>query len=170
MPQQPRSAGTMGLEFPYTLRTMCYIEVSCNGAVTFGTDSRTYERAVAGESRLFAVWPGEWSSHLFAIDDLEQFARAFGIVHDEERTGLAAHVHQVRWRVGPYEAKPQGSYVSIDVWLDCGCRIRDRSAFAAQMREQKGWDIATSGGWGSSGTDESGWTYSLRARRKSLAP
>jgi hypothetical protein len=165
----PRSAGAMGLEFPYKLGTLCYIEVAKDGTVTWGVDEGTYERAVAGESRLFAVWPGEWSSHLFAIDDLDQFAGAFGIVHDEVRTGLADHVHQIRWRVSPYEEKPNGSYIHIDAWLDCGCHVRDLKAFAAQMRKQKGWDIATSGGWGSSGTDEGGWTYSIRVRRKSLS-
>jgi hypothetical protein len=63
--------------------------------------------------------------------------------------------------------KPNGVYISIDVWLDCGCEIRDLQAFAKQMRDQKGWDIATTGGWGSS-TDSAGRTYLLRARRRSL--
>lgn len=165
---QPRSAGAMGTEFPYRLRTMCYIEVHKDGQVTHGRDADTYRRATAGESRLFAVWPGEWSSDLFAIDDLDQYARAFGIVHDEERTGLADHEHRVRWTISSSEDKPHGTYVSIDVRLDCGCTIRDLTTFASQMREQKGWHIVTSRGWGSSGTDEKGYTYSMRARRSSL--
>ncbi|MEU1675315.1 hypothetical protein ABZ752_25305 [Streptomyces roseifaciens] len=44
--------------------------------MTHGNDRAAYERAVAGKSRLFAVWPGEWSSHLFAIDDLDEYAKA----------------------------------------------------------------------------------------------
>ncbi|WP_430495958.1 hypothetical protein ACQRWP_16900 [Micromonospora trifolii] len=35
---------------------------------------QAYERAVAGTSRLFAVWPGNYSSDLFAIDDLDAYA------------------------------------------------------------------------------------------------
>jgi hypothetical protein len=164
---EPRSAGAMGVEFPYTLGTMCYFEVCRDGNVRWGNDAGAYERARSGDVRLYAVWPGEWSSHLFVIDDLDQYAGAFGIVHDPARTGLADHEHEVHWAVSPYEKKPDGAYISIDVWLDCGCEIRDLQAFAKQIREQKGWDIATTTGWGSSGSNDRR-TYSLRARRKSL--
>jgi hypothetical protein len=51
----------------------------------------------------------------------------------------------------PAEAKPQGTYVSINVWLDCACKILDLAAFANQMRQQRGWAVATGGGWGSTG-------------------
>lgn len=146
---------------------MCYIEVGRNGSVHWGQNAGTYERALAGDIRLYAVWPGKWSSHLFVIDDLDQYARALGIVHDAARTGLADHEHQVRWAVSPYEEKPKGAYISIDVSLDCGCEIRDLPAFAKQLRDQKGWDIATTSGWGSR-TGSGGRTYSLRVRRKSL--
>ncbi|RSM60067.1 hypothetical protein DMB66_25620 [Actinoplanes sp. ATCC 53533] len=47
---------------------------------------------MAGTSRLFAVWPGDYSSDLFVIDDLDAYARAVGLIHDETRTGLAAMV------------------------------------------------------------------------------
>ncbi len=77
---KPRSAGELGDEFPYSLPTMCYIEVSSDGTVSWGTEPETYERVESGESRLYAVWPGKWSSHLFAIDDLDQFARVLGLV------------------------------------------------------------------------------------------
>lgn len=62
----------MGKEFFYTLETMCDIEVAKDGAVSWGSDAGTYRRTLAGESRLYAVWSGQWSSHLFVIDDLEQ--------------------------------------------------------------------------------------------------
>jgi hypothetical protein len=166
--QEPRSAAAAGADFPYTLSTICYFEVDELGVVRWGNDDGTYERARSGTVRLYAVWPGNWSSHLFVIDDLELYARAFGIIHDETRTGLADHDHDVRWDVSPYEDNPRGAYVSIDVWLDCGCLIRDLDAFARQMREQKGWDIATTRGWGSSQAAGSNPKYSVRARRKSL--
>jgi hypothetical protein len=92
-----------------------------DGTVSQGADADAYRRAVDGKSRLFAVWPGQWSSDLFAIDDLDVYARAVGLVHDVEQTGLAEHDHQVRWRPSAYESNPQGSYISIDVFLDCGC-------------------------------------------------
>ncbi|MFI6814482.1 hypothetical protein ACIBG7_18875 [Nonomuraea sp. NPDC050328] len=161
---EPRSAGALGRGFPYTLKTLCYIEVFEDGTVSHGRDTGTYERARSGKSRLLAVWPGEWASHLFTIDDLDEYARAHGLVHDEERTGLADHEHVVRWELDPSEDKPMGTYITIRVHLDCGCSIHDRRVFAQHMREQQGWEINTTGGWG--GT--SGPGYYLRARRKSL--
>jgi hypothetical protein len=93
---QPQSAAEQGKEFPYTSKVTCYIEVGPDGAVTWGVpDEQTLERARTGTSQLFALWPGQWSSHLFAIDDLDECARALGFQHDESRTGLADHDHDV---------------------------------------------------------------------------
>ncbi|MDT0438999.1 MULTISPECIES: hypothetical protein [Streptomyces] len=137
--------------------------------MTHGDQRAAYERAVAGKSRLFAVWPGQWSSDLFEVDDLDEFAKAHGIRHDDERTGLKNHVHKVEWVKNPHgNDNPRSQYLDIDVTLTSGCSINDRCTFAAQMKEQKGWDIATSGGWSKSGRPGGTTTYSLRARRKSL--
>jgi len=38
---KPRSAGELGDEFPYSLPTMCYIEVSNDEIVAWGTESQT---------------------------------------------------------------------------------------------------------------------------------
>lgn len=165
---EPRSAAAAGKDFPYTARTTCYIEVHKDGTVTHGNDRAAHERALAGDSRLFAVWPGEWSSDLFVIDDLDEYAKAHGIKHDEGRTGLKEHVHDVRWEKDPYgNDNPRSPYINIDVSLDCGCSIHNLGTFAAQMKQQRGWDVATSVGWGSSSGPE-GTSYSLRVRRKSL--
>lgn len=168
---KPRSAGRLGREFPYTLRTMCYFEVSKDGVVRWGRDGRTYARAMEGSSRLYAVWPGEWSSHLFVIDDLDQYAKAFDIIHDVERTGLLEHEHDVSWQIHPQEDNPGGSYITINVTLECGCEIRNLKTFAAHMKKQSGWDVATTSGWGGAGASaDSLPTYYVRARRKSLDP
>lgn len=55
---EPRSAGAVGPNFPYRLQTISYIEIASDGSVSSGTDADTYQRMLAGESRLFAVWPG----------------------------------------------------------------------------------------------------------------
>ncbi|WP_353945540.1 hypothetical protein ABII15_30805 [Streptomyces sp. HUAS MG91] len=103
------------------------------------------------------------------IDDLDEYAKAHGIKHDVERTGLKEHVHEVRWEPNPYATdSPRSPYIGVSVTLDCGCEINDLCAFAAQMKEQRGWNVASSGGWGSSGRPEGKRTYSLRVRRKSL--
>jgi hypothetical protein len=86
---------------------MCYIEVGLDGAVTWGDVTGADERASRGQSQLYAVWPGEWASHLFEIDDLDEFLRAFGFIHDKSRTGLADHQHEVWWRSGTRDPNPE---------------------------------------------------------------
>ncbi|SCG60566.1 hypothetical protein [Micromonospora humi] len=148
---------------------MCYIEVTASGSVRFGIDQSVYERAAAGQSRLFAVWPGQWSSDLFAIDDLDQLARGMGWAHDESRTGLADHDHQIRWsRLDRLNDNPRSPYVWVEVWLDCRCVVRDLRVFAAHMRRQLAWNIATSSGWGSSGSEGRGYSYSVKVQRRTL--
>ena len=159
----PRSAAAAGKEFPYDSRKTCYIEIGADGSVSQGVDAQAYQRAVAGTSRLFAVWPGDHSSDLFVIDDLDAYARAVGLIHDRERTGLADHEHQVRWEPADHDPNSRGSYISVIVYLDCGCTIRDLRTFADQMRAQQGWDVATSGGWSGSGD-----RFTVRVRRRSL--
>ncbi|MGW6358745.1 hypothetical protein ACWFR5_27120 [Streptomyces sp. NPDC055092] len=160
---QPRSAAATGRDFPYAAGTTCYIEIHEDGTVTHGDQRAAYERALAGTSRLYAVWPGNWSSDLFEIDDLDEFAKALGIKHDEERTGLKDHTHEVSWSTSEHGQNPRSQYVSVEVALGCGCSPGDLRAFAQQMKEQRGWDMATSGGWGRSGT-----TCTVRVRRRSL--
>ncbi|MGW5094240.1 hypothetical protein ACWEQ1_05145 [Streptomyces nodosus] len=167
MEARTAAAAAADKDFPYTLSTTCYIEAHNDGRITQGAGMDAYQRAVAGESRLFAVWPGQWRSDLFAIDDLDEFARAQGIVHDDERTGLADHIHEIHRAVAAREDNPRSQYVTVDVRLDCGCSVRDRRTFAAQMREQRGWSIAVTGGWGSH-SNADGTVYTFRVRRKSL--
>lgn len=75
-------------DFPYKMSTVCYIEVDGNGKVTqvhhknksdLPEVTAAYERAAGKLSTLYAVWPGKWSSDLFLIDDLDAFAKSFGI-------------------------------------------------------------------------------------------
>jgi len=83
-----RSAKESG-NFPYRMSTVCYFEVDGQGAVKqiphknkSDRDSmRTaYERARAGSTKIYAVWPGNWSSDLFLIDDLDAFAEKWELV------------------------------------------------------------------------------------------
>lgn len=70
----------------------------CCGSLTqvghdFSSAAEAYRRAAAGEIRLYAVWPGEYSSDLFEIDDLNAFADAFGVERPDPhgpRSGVEA--------------------------------------------------------------------------------
>ena len=69
--RQPRSAKAN--PFPYRGSLVCYLSLDAAGSLTqvghdFSSAAEAYRRAAAGEIRLYAVWPGEYSSDLFEID------------------------------------------------------------------------------------------------------
>lgn len=69
---------------PYKMSTICYFEVDKNGNVSQVPHKNkldrakvleVYKRAIDKTITLYAVWPGNWSSDLFIIDDLDAFAK-----------------------------------------------------------------------------------------------
>lgn len=75
--------------FPYCMNTICYFGVDKNGNVSQVRHKNksdrpgvlaAYQRAVSQTTTLYAVWPGNWSSDLFIIDDLDTFAKEFELV------------------------------------------------------------------------------------------
>ena len=77
--------------FPYTMKTVCYIEVDKHGNISqihhknksdIPGVEKAYQRVLSGSTTLYAVWPGNWSSDLFIIDDLKAFAEAFEIENE----------------------------------------------------------------------------------------
>jgi hypothetical protein len=158
--------------FPFELATVCYIEVGADGGVTSPPEEHVQDRVRRGESRLYAVWPGHYRSDLFLIDDIDEYEKALGLQHDPVRTGLQEHKHQVRWSISPCEDRPTGAYVSVEARLDCGCEVKDLKTFARHMRDQRGWDIATTAAWETSSPTSDAHarpTYTFRIRRRSLA-
>lgn len=79
-------------EFPYKMSTLCYFEVYNNGKVShishknksdINNINEAYKRALNKETTLYAVWPGNWRSDLFVIDDLEIFAKEFELLENK---------------------------------------------------------------------------------------
>ena len=72
-----RSAKEAGC-FPYRSKLVCYMELSNDGNIkqlsTQNEKIQAYLNVKAGTSKILAVWPGQWRSDLFIIDDLESFA------------------------------------------------------------------------------------------------
>ncbi len=71
-----RSAKETGC-FPYRSKLVCYMELTEDGNIkqlSLKTEMVTaYYNALAGKSKILAVWPGNWRSDLFIIDDLDAF-------------------------------------------------------------------------------------------------
>lgn len=72
-----RSAKESGC-FPYRSKLVCYMELSNDGSIkqlsTKNEKLEAYLNSKAGISKILAVWPGQWRSDLFIIDDLDSFA------------------------------------------------------------------------------------------------
>ncbi|MEK4273189.1 hypothetical protein [Paenibacillus sp. FSL R7-0026] len=76
--------------FPYSMKTVCYFEVDEQGNLSKVYHKNksdlqklleVYHRVNNNKTKLYAVWPGSWSSDLFIIDDLDAFAQAFNLVN-----------------------------------------------------------------------------------------
>ena len=63
--------------FPYGSKLVCFMELFPNGELNQLWNKQeklhAYIRASTGESKIVAVWPGQWRSDLFIIDDLDSF-------------------------------------------------------------------------------------------------
>lgn len=76
-----RSAKEAGC-FPYKSKLVCIMEVFPDGTITqILTDRNSRQsalsNAISGKSKIFAVWPGQWRSDLFIIDDLDELFDAW---------------------------------------------------------------------------------------------
>lgn len=159
----PQHASKVRDGFPYGSKAVCYVEVASDGTVQQGGGNEVYKRVLAGKSKLYAVWPGRWSSDLFLIDDIEAYARELGFSMQKNN-----HIHDVEWKMSEHQYGSSSTYVDVDVKLLCGCKIDDNILpFAIDMRDQKGWDVATSTGWSGHGLGDD-MEYTIRVRRKSL--
>ena len=71
--------------FPYGAKTVCCFEIWSDGSIRQVERNKTamresYERVKSGETKMYAVWPGQWSSDLFIIDDIEEWAKKNNIL------------------------------------------------------------------------------------------
>ncbi len=78
-------------DFPYSMSTICYFEVDSSGNVVHVPHKNksdkvrvleAYQRAKNKTTTLYAVWPGNWRSDLFIIDDLDAFADGLGLIEN----------------------------------------------------------------------------------------
>ena len=149
--------------FPYDSKTTCYILVDGAGTVTQVSHTlrdlqEAYNAVLNNSAKLYAVWPGQWRSDLFVIDDLDSFADAVGIPRKD------SHVHDVEWHISEFD-DGLSRYAHVECKLNCGCSIWKMGIkkFANDMSEQKGWVVAASKGYGSHGD-----VYSIEVSRPSL--
>lgn len=75
--------------FPFTARTICYIEVSKDGFIqqipcNKSAIKEACLRARTDQTTLLAVWPGQYRSDLFIVDDIDALLDAYGIAREKE--------------------------------------------------------------------------------------
>lgn len=134
--------------FPYTSKTVCYILVTVDGNVvqvqhSAGELQAAYDAVCNKKASLYAVWPGNWRSDLFIIDDMEAFADALGLTKMNEEE----HIHDITWKFSEY-GDDAARYALIDCQFKCNCNFwkMNLKKFAKDMCAQKGWNVATSKG------------------------
>lgn len=68
--------------FPYNSRRNCYIIINENGELeqiryTVQAMKDLYTQVVNNNLNIFIVWPGNYTSDIFLVDDMNAFGRAF---------------------------------------------------------------------------------------------
>jgi len=68
--------------FPYGSKLVCYIELTKDNEIkqvqNYVQEKRdVYYRVKNVGSKLYAVWPGKYSSDLFEIDDIELYGKEY---------------------------------------------------------------------------------------------
>jgi len=143
--------------FPYKNPNNCYIEVLLDGTVRgiahknksdINEIEAAYVRVCNRESRLFCAWPGNYSTNLFEIDDLNAFADAFGFICE---TNSDEHIHSFTWEVDEKNSTSRTAYVRIKFACDCESPLYDsREKFDTFLQKHLDWSVATSRGRGGS--------------------
>jgi hypothetical protein len=108
------------------------------------------------------VWPCNYRSDLFEIDDLNAFADAFGIPRPDD------HKHKITWKLSQID-DGHSAYARVNIVFECGCDLHQMGIkkFALDLNMQKGWVIATSTGF-SSHSDGKTTEYTISVKRNSL--
>ena len=153
--------------FPYTSKRVCFIEVSADGTVQQVSCSKlaieeACSRVRENNSSLYAVWPGNYRSDLFVIDDIDALSDAYGIEREKQ------HRHIVEYALSSFD-DGRSTYASVELTFKCGCEmdLNNIKAIAGDLKKQFGWDMATTTGFGACISKEK-TTYSVRIRRSSL--
>lgn len=79
-----RKSSEVEYGFPYGSKIVCYIEHTSDNRIVhiqnYAQQKRdVYFRVKSGESKLYAVWPGQYSSDLFEIDDIDEYGKAYKV-------------------------------------------------------------------------------------------
>ncbi len=150
-------------DFPYDVKTTCYILVYPDGAVKHIQYTKTdlaeaYSSVCSGKAALYAVWPGKWRSDLFVIDDLNAFADAVGLPREDN------HVHKLEWEINKFD-DGVSRYANVNCKFKCSCSFSKMGIkkLAMDMKNQKGWVVATSTGYGYHGEE-----FTISVTRASL--
>ena len=154
--------------FPYSSTLVCYFSVNMFGTVRqinhdFTSVAAAYKEAVNGTNKIYAVWPGNYRSDLFEIDDLNLFADAFGVPRPD------THKHIVNWKKSSID-DGKSRYAFVDIIFECGCKLYSDNIkiIAADLEEEKGWEVATSKGYGVRSNDKT-MEYTLSVLRNTLS-
>ena len=102
-------------EFPWNEKTISYIYFDKNlnsyqvGSNRDISHENAYQLAKSGEGKIIAVWPGNYRSDAFLIDDLNLYGLQFGCVKNPLPIKIVGYIHDNPFN---YDTK-QTKYISF---------------------------------------------------------
>lgn len=79
-----------------------------------------------------------------------------------------SHVHDIEYSLSKFD-DGKSTYAYVNIKFNCGCKLSQNNikGMAKDLKDQLGWDMTTSTGFGCHISDEVP-EYSIRVRRKSM--
>ena len=126
-------------DFSYRHPANCYFTISEEGVPvqiwnTLSEMERIYQSVKNGETDLYVAVPGETTTDIFHIDDIELLGREYGFCE--------GHQHVFDWEISDSGNKTD-RYASVKINFHCGCCVSLRTIrqLAKDLKKQMGWDV-----------------------------
>ena len=120
-------------------RRNCYFTINEDGEPiqiwnTFSEMERIYQKVKNGEAHLYVAVPGENTTDLFYVDDIELLGKEYGFSE--------GHQHIFDWKISDYDDKTD-RYASVNINFRCGCNVSLRTIrqLSKDLKKQMGWEV-----------------------------
>lgn len=126
-------------DFSYRHSGNCYFTINEEGKPieiwnTLSEMKRVYQEVKDGKATLYVAVPGENTTELFHVDDIELLGKEYGFCE--------GHRHIFDWKIAEYDNK-KDRYVPVEINFRCGCCVglRTLRQLSKDFKEQMGWEV-----------------------------
>ncbi len=135
-------------EFEWRNKRVCYLFIGLSGEV-FQIEKdisaqEAYSKVSANKGRLVAVWPGNWRSDAFIIDDIRTFGLTFDCIHEDLPLKIIGYSHKTIEFDTTFSKH-------VDFVIECSREVHSLpnflKRFSDKLEQEFGWTIALSRGY-----------------------